>query len=116
MFATTEACGDRGRAWRPEGEGPTDKGQPAWGRLVLAGEMDKTAIISRAAQYIRHLKQNEVCNIEKHTLEKLLLEKAIDERKALLTNLRRMWGGRVQEPPGLLSRSWKLCAKAWQNL
>ncbi|KAJ7802815.1 hypothetical protein B0H14DRAFT_2296931, partial [Mycena olivaceomarginata] len=61
------------------------------GRLVLAGEMDKTAIISRAAQYIRHLKQNEVCNIEKHTLEKLLLEKAIDERKALLTNLRRMW-------------------------
>jgi hypothetical protein len=46
------------------------------GRLVPngSGEKAKGAILSRAVQYIHHLKGNEARNIEKWTLEKLLMD------------------------------------------
>ena len=47
-----------------------------------SGEKAKGAILSRAVQYIHHLKENEARNIEKWTLEKLLTEQAITELSA----------------------------------
>ncbi|KAJ7829101.1 hypothetical protein B0H14DRAFT_2594301 [Mycena olivaceomarginata] len=106
MFATTEACGDRGRRG-----GPRVRDRQTKDNRVRLPQSDSSMGLSSApdvgppgarggdGQDRNHLarcavhpppKANEVCNIEKHTLEKLLLEKAIDERKALLTNLRRM--------------------------
>ena len=49
-----------------------------------SGEKAKGAILSRAVQYIHHLKENEARNIEKWTLEKLLMDQAMGDLQAQL--------------------------------
>ncbi|KAI0729689.1 hypothetical protein C8Q72DRAFT_777557 [Fomitopsis betulina] len=63
------------------------------GRIVPngSGEKAKGAILSRAVQYIHHLKENEARNIEKWTLEKLLMDQAMGDLQAQLEEMRRMW-------------------------
>ncbi len=56
-----------------------------------SGEKAKGAILSRAVQYIHHLKENEARNIEKWTLEKLLMDQAMGDLQAQLEEMRRMW-------------------------
>ena len=47
--------------------------------------------MSRAVQYIHHLKENEARNIEKWTLEKLLMDQAMGDLQAQLEEMRRLW-------------------------
>jgi bHLH factor len=63
------------------------------GRIVPngSGEKAKGAILSRAVQYIHHLKENEARNIEKWTLEKLLMDQAMGDLQAQLEEMRRLW-------------------------
>ncbi|CAK5271202.1 unnamed protein product [Mycena citricolor] len=63
------------------------------GRIVPngSGEKAKGAILSRAVQYIHHLKENEARNIEKWTLEKLLMDQAMGDLQVQLDEIRRMW-------------------------
>jgi transcriptional regulator CBF1 len=63
------------------------------GRIVPngTGEKAKGAILSRAVQYIHHLKENEARNIEKWTLEKLLMDQAMGDLQAQLEEMRRLW-------------------------
>jgi transcriptional regulator CBF1 len=56
-----------------------------------SGEKAKGAILSRAVQYIHHLKENEARNIEKWTLEKLLMDQAMGDLQAQLEEVRRLW-------------------------
>lgn len=42
-------------------------------------------------QYIHHLKENEARNIEKWTLEKLLMDQAMGDLQAQLEEVRRAW-------------------------
>ena len=42
-------------------------------------------------QYIHHLKENEARNIEKWTLEKLLMDQAMGDLQAQLEEVRRLW-------------------------
>lgn len=42
-------------------------------------------------QYIHHLKENEARNIEKWTLEKLLMDQAMGDLQAQLEDMRRLW-------------------------
>jgi bHLH factor len=56
-----------------------------------SGEKAKGAILSRAVQYIHHLKENEARNIEKWTLEKLLMDQAMGDLQVQLDEIRRMW-------------------------
>lgn len=56
-----------------------------------SGEKAKGAILSRAVQYIHHLKENEARNIEKWTLEKLLMDQAMGDLQAQLDEVRRLW-------------------------
>jgi transcriptional regulator CBF1 len=56
-----------------------------------SGEKAKGAILSRAVQYIHHLKENEARNIEKWTLEKLLMDQAMGDLQAQLEEMRRLW-------------------------
>jgi hypothetical protein len=42
-------------------------------------------------QYIHHLKENEARNIEKWTLEKLLMDQAMGDLQTQLEEMRRMW-------------------------
>lgn len=56
-----------------------------------SGEKAKGAILSRAVQYIHHLKENEARNIEKWTLEKLLMDQAMGDLQQQLEEMRRMW-------------------------
>lgn len=42
-------------------------------------------------QYIHHLKENEARNIEKWTLEKLLMDQAMGDLQAQLDECRRLW-------------------------
>jgi hypothetical protein len=56
-----------------------------------SGEKAKGAILSRAVQYIHHLKENEARNIEKWTLEKLLMDQAMGDLQSQLDEMRRMW-------------------------
>lgn len=42
-------------------------------------------------QYIHHLKENEARNIEKWTLEKLLMDQAMGDLQAQLEEMRRVW-------------------------
>jgi hypothetical protein len=51
--------------------------------------MFKGAIIAGAVQYIQELKQNEASNIEKWTLEKLLMDQAVSELGNQLEHARR---------------------------
>ena len=52
------------------------------------GEKAKGAILSRSVQYIHHLKENEARNIEKWTLEKLLMDQAMGDLQAQLDDAR----------------------------
>ncbi|KAJ7924550.1 hypothetical protein B0H13DRAFT_2315448 [Mycena leptocephala] len=63
------------------------------GRIVpsSSGEKAKGAILSHAVQYIHHLKENEARNIEKWTLEKLLMDQAMGHLRVQLDEIRRMW-------------------------
>ncbi|KZS95666.1 hypothetical protein SISNIDRAFT_542647 [Sistotremastrum niveocremeum HHB9708] len=56
-----------------------------------AGEKAKGAVLSRAVQYIHHLKDNEARNIEKWTLEKLLMDQAMGDSQVQLEDMRRMY-------------------------
>ena len=47
--------------------------------------------MARACQYIQHLKENEARNIEKWTLEKLLMDQAMGDLQAQLEEVRRAW-------------------------
>ncbi|KAF2397050.1 hypothetical protein EJ06DRAFT_482468 [Trichodelitschia bisporula] len=51
-------------------------------KIVPGCEKNKGSILQRAVQYITQLKDNESQNIEKWTLEKLLLDQAINELSA----------------------------------
>lgn len=42
-------------------------------------------------QYIHHLKENEARNIEKWTLEKLLMDQAMGDLQAQLEEVKRLW-------------------------
>ncbi|KAJ3520726.1 hypothetical protein NM688_g9122 [Phlebia brevispora] len=59
--------------------GNINEGINELGRIVPngSGEKAKGAILARAVQYIHHLKENEARNIEKWTLEKLLMDQAM---------------------------------------
>jgi len=55
------------------------------------GEKAKGAVLNRAVQYIRQLKENEARNIEKWTLEKLLMDQAMGDMQAQVEESRRRW-------------------------
>ncbi|THH19158.1 hypothetical protein EW146_g1960 [Bondarzewia mesenterica] len=73
--------------------GNINEGINELGRIVPngSGEKAKGAILSRAVQYIHHLKENEARNIEKWTLEKLLMDQAMGDLQQQLEEMRRMW-------------------------
>jgi len=73
--------------------GNINEGINELGRIVPngSGEKAKGAILSRAVQYIHHLKENEARNIEKWTLEKLLMDQAMGYLQAQLEEMRRLW-------------------------
>lgn len=66
--------------------GNINEGINELGRIVPngSGEKAKGAILSRAVQYIHHLKENEARNIEKWTLEKLLMDQAMGDLQSQL--------------------------------
>ncbi|KLO18673.1 hypothetical protein SCHPADRAFT_819409 [Schizopora paradoxa] len=65
------------------------------------GEKAKGAILSRAVQYIHHLKENEARNIEKWTLEKLLMDQAMGDLQAQLEEVKRLWDEERTKREGL---------------
>ncbi|KAF9468268.1 hypothetical protein BDZ94DRAFT_1209236 [Collybia nuda] len=73
--------------------GNINEGINELGRIVPngSGEKAKGAILSRAVQYIHHLKENEARNIEKWTLEKLLMDQAMGDLQTQLEEVKRMW-------------------------
>ncbi|KIP06638.1 hypothetical protein PHLGIDRAFT_72355 [Phlebiopsis gigantea 11061_1 CR5-6] len=73
--------------------GNINEGINELGRIVPngSGEKAKGAILARAVQYIHHLKENEARNIEKWTLEKLLMDQAMGDLQAQLEEVRRAW-------------------------
>ena len=73
--------------------GNINEGINELGRIVpnSSGEKAKGAILARAVQYIHHLKENEARNIEKWTLEKLLMDQAMGDLQAQLEEMRRLW-------------------------
>lgn len=73
--------------------GNINEGINELGRIVPngSGEKAKGAILSRAVQYIHHLKENEARNIEKWTLEKLLMDQAMGDLQAQLEEMRNLW-------------------------
>lgn len=73
--------------------GNINEGITELGRIVPngSGEKAKGAILSRAVQYIHHLKENEARNIEKWTLEKLLMDQAMGDLQAQLEDMRKLW-------------------------
>src|SRR5882757_7805474 len=73
--------------------GNINEGINELGRIVPngSGEKAKGAILQRAVQYIHHLKENEARNIEKWTLEKLLMDQAMGDLQTQLEEMRRLW-------------------------
>jgi len=73
--------------------GNINEGINELGRIVPSGsgEKAKGAILARAVQYIHHLKENEARNIEKWTLEKLLMDQAMGDLQAQLEEVKRLW-------------------------
>ena len=73
--------------------GNINEGINELGRIVPngSGEKAKGAILSRAVQYIHHLKENEARNIETWTLEKLLMDQAMGDLQSQLEDVRRMY-------------------------
>lgn len=57
-------------------------------KIVPGCEKNKGSILQRAVQYIGQLKENEQQNIEKWTLEKLLLDQAITELSSTAERLK----------------------------
>lgn len=57
-------------------------------RIIPGCEKAKGSILTRAVQYIQDLREAEHANLEKWTLEKLLLEQAIDELTRELAGVR----------------------------
>lgn len=55
------------------------------------GEKAKGAVLSRAVGYIHQLKENEARNIEKWTLEKLLMDQAMGDLQSQLEDMRRRY-------------------------
>jgi transcriptional regulator CBF1 len=55
------------------------------------GDKAKGAILNRAVQYIHQLKENEARNIEKWTLEKLLMDQAMGDLQREMEESRRRW-------------------------
>ncbi|KAH8092194.1 hypothetical protein BXZ70DRAFT_951658 [Cristinia sonorae] len=78
--------------------GNINEGINELGRIVPngSGEKAKGAILNRAVQYIHHLKENEARNIEKWTLEKLLMDQAMGDLQSQLEEMRRLWEGERQ--------------------
>ena len=76
--------------------GNINEGINELGRIVPngSGEKAKGAILARAVQYIHHLKENEARNIEKWTLEKLLMDQAMGDLQAQLEEMKRLWDKR----------------------
>jgi len=73
--------------------GNINEGINELGRIVPngSGEKAKGAILARAVQYIHHLKENEARNIEKWTLEKLLMDQAMGDLQTQLEEMKKMW-------------------------
>ncbi|KAJ7368746.1 hypothetical protein DFH08DRAFT_676432, partial [Mycena albidolilacea] len=73
--------------------GNINEGINELGRIVPSGSVEKAkgAILSRAIQYIRHLKEKEVRNMEKWTLEKLLVDQVMGDLQVQLDKISRMW-------------------------
>ncbi|KAF9054116.1 hypothetical protein BJ165DRAFT_685300 [Panaeolus papilionaceus] len=73
--------------------GNINEGINELGRIVPngSGEKAKGAILARAVQYIHHLKENEARNIEKWTLEKLLMDQAMGDLQSQLEDVKRAW-------------------------
>ncbi|EPQ55912.1 hypothetical protein GLOTRDRAFT_41454 [Gloeophyllum trabeum ATCC 11539] len=73
--------------------GNINEGINELGRIVPngTGEKAKGAILSRAVQYIHHLKENEARNIEKWTLEKLLMDQAMGDLQSQLEDVKGMY-------------------------
>ena len=73
--------------------GNINEGINELGRIVPngSGEKAKGAILSRAVQYIHHLKENEARNIEKWTLEKLLMDQAMGDLQTQLEEIKRFY-------------------------
>ncbi|TEB33754.1 hypothetical protein FA13DRAFT_110575 [Coprinellus micaceus] len=73
--------------------GNINEGINELGRIVPngTGEKAKGAILARAVQYIHHLKENEARNIEKWTLEKLLMDQAMGDLQTQLEEVKKLW-------------------------
>src|SRR5882757_1746547 len=73
--------------------GNINEGINELGRIVPngSGEKAKGAILQRAVQYIHHLKENEARNIEKWTLEKLLMDQAMGDLQTQLEEIKRFY-------------------------
>ncbi|CAO1634222.1 unnamed protein product [Parajaminaea phylloscopi] len=76
--------------------------------------VNKGDIIFKAAQYIRDLKSNEASNIEKWTLEKLLMDQAMNDLGALVTatrqeveRLRARFGKEADDIPRAEDVTWE---------
>ena len=77
-----------------DGAGTSMKGLTSSAALFRTGQVRrrKARSFSRVAvQYIHHLKENEARNIEKWTLEKLLMDQAMGDLQAQLEEMRRLW-------------------------
>lgn len=62
-------------------------------RLIPNGHGDKAkgAVLQRAVQYVKQLKENEQKSAEKWTMEKLLLDQSNEELQRRLRELERLW-------------------------
>jgi bHLH factor len=77
-------------------------------KIVPGCEKNKGSILQRAVSFIAQLKQNEQNNIEKWTLEKLLMEQAISELSNNVERLKHQYDEAVQE-----AQMWrKMCQDA----
>lgn len=65
-----------------------NEGISVLGRLVPNCEKNKGQILQRAAEYIQHLKRLDAANAEKWTLEKLLLNQALDQLHGQVQDLK----------------------------
>ncbi|KZT52296.1 hypothetical protein CALCODRAFT_502484 [Calocera cornea HHB12733] len=80
-------------------------------RIVPNGEKNKGAVLQRAVQYIHQLKENEARNIEKWTLEKLLMDQAMGDLQAQLEETRKRWDSEREERERLARRVEELEAR-----
>ena len=93
---------ERKRAHHDIGETIND-GISELAKIVPNCEKNKGSILARAVQYIQQLKENESHNIEKWTLEKLLMDQAMAELQQNNEKLKME-----------LERAWREC-EAWKK-